>query len=363
MRALLGRMCVMGLVAFAMSGCGGGSDEAQTTGQVDRAVKLDQAMQVDPAEKKAVCLADPVVRGPNRHVFRINDHLIAFYDGRNDERISPDPNWVDDAANKLGVATYAIHEGNSAIVFDTFPTIDQAQWQRATLESMGITQFQVITSHWHNDHIAGNIVYQDSPILMTARGLQFMTDAKADLEAGTTLFGPPAINPVILPTQTYVGSKTLHLGSIKLELRQVNIHSPDETVIVLPQDRVLLSGDTTEDTETYMVEYADLAIHKENLRKMKEWKSFDRILPNHGDPRKIQAGGYDKSFITATADYIDNMIHGACDAGFLAAPLEQFAGKALRKCAVSLFEPYRDVHELNKQGVLPVWSKQCGHRH
>jgi glyoxylase-like metal-dependent hydrolase (beta-lactamase superfamily II) len=111
------------------------------------------------------------------------------------------------------VATYAIHQGHDAIVFDTFPTIDQARWQRSTLEAMGITHFTVVTSHWHNDHIAGNEVYQDSTIVMTARGLQFMIDLEADLEAGTTLFGPPAINPVVLPTQTYEGSTVLHVAT------------------------------------------------------------------------------------------------------------------------------------------------------
>ena len=113
MRALLGSIGVMGLITFAMNGCSSAPDESQTTGQVGE-------------EMKAICLADPVVHGPNRHVFQINNHLTAFYDGRNDERISPDPNWVDDAANKLGVATYAIHQGHKAIVFDTFPTVEQA---------------------------------------------------------------------------------------------------------------------------------------------------------------------------------------------------------------------------------------------
>jgi cyclase len=338
------------LLMLGASGCGTAADNlAASVAQGDEGVTADA--------KHDICLAGPPVDVPTRQVIQLNDHLTAFYDGRNTLRLSPDPNWVDDAANKLGVATYAIHQGDEAIVFDTFPTIDQARWQRSTLEAMGITHFTVVTSHWHNDHIAGNEVYQDSEILMTARGLQFMTDLEADLEAGTTLFGPPAINPVILPTQTYVGSTTLHVGNIRLELHQINIHSPDETVIVLPDDRLQLSGDTTEDTETFMVEYADLKIHADNLKEMKKWKDFDRILPNHGDPKRIAMGGYDKTFITATADYIENMVNGAKKHGFLDAPLEDFAGKALRRCEVSLFDPYRDVHELNKAGVLPIWSK------
>jgi glyoxylase-like metal-dependent hydrolase (beta-lactamase superfamily II) len=150
----------------------------------------------------------------------------------------------------------------------------------------------------------------------------------------------------------------MYVGSIRLELHQINIHSPDETVIVIPQDRLLLSGDTTEDTETFMVEYADLKIHSANLKAMGKWGSYDRILPNHGNPDRIEAGGYDDSFITATADYIDNMVRGASKSDFLSRPLEDFAGKALRRCEVSLFEPYRDVHEFNKQGVASVWANE-----
>src|SRR5438552_17463169 len=55
------------------------------------------------ADKHDICLADPPVDVPTRQVFELNDHLIAFYDGRNTLRLSPDPNWVDDAANKLEI--------------------------------------------------------------------------------------------------------------------------------------------------------------------------------------------------------------------------------------------------------------------
>jgi hypothetical protein len=78
--------------------------------------------------------------------------------------------------------------------------------------------------------------------------------------------------------------------------------------------------------------------------------------PNHGDPKRIAAGGYDKTFIIATADYIESMINGAKKQAFLDAPLEDFAGKALRRCEVSLFEPYRDVHEFQQGWRVPVWS-------
>jgi cyclase len=63
----------------------------------------------------------------NQRIIELNDHVIAFYDGRdpNGKRSRPEWNWVDDGAMKLGVATYAIHKGDRAIVFDTFPSVEQ----------------------------------------------------------------------------------------------------------------------------------------------------------------------------------------------------------------------------------------------
>ena len=152
MRSDRGKLGVVGLILFSIGGCEVAPGEPQAV-----VVQDGDGLEVDAA-RQDICLADPPVDVPTRQVIQINDHLTAFYDGRNTLRLSPDPNWVDDAANKLGVATYAIHQGHDAIVFDTFPTIDQARWQRATLEGMGITHFTVVTSHWHNDHIAGNEV-------------------------------------------------------------------------------------------------------------------------------------------------------------------------------------------------------------
>src|ERR1051325_1324203 len=175
-----GRISSLGMPAlllFSIAACESAVRESQDvagTGDV-RAVEA----------RHDICLADPPVDVPTRQVFEINDHVLAFYDGRNTLRLSPDPNWVDDAANKLGVATYAIHHAHGAMVFDPCPTIDRARWQRSPLEAMGITHFTIVTSHWHNDHIAGNEVYQGSEIVMTARGLQFMTELQAAPEAAT----------------------------------------------------------------------------------------------------------------------------------------------------------------------------------
>jgi len=44
--------------------------------------------------------------------------ILAFYDGRTGVRQHDEPNWLDDGALLLGVASYAIVDGDEALVND-----------------------------------------------------------------------------------------------------------------------------------------------------------------------------------------------------------------------------------------------------
>jgi cyclase len=286
-----------------------------------------------------------------RQVIRINDHLLAFYDGRDPsgKRYRPEWNWVDDGAMKLGVATYAIHEGDQAIVYDTFTSPEQARWVRDYLERQGIRHFVVVLSHWHPDHVGGNAVYTDSNIIAPDIGREILAGLKDKIEAGE-VFGPPGIKPLILPNLAFHGQMDLYLGDLKVELHNTNVHSPDSAVILIPSDKILLAGDTLEDSVTFMVEIGDLPEHVKNLKAMKQM-DFERIYPNHGDPAVIRAGGYRKTFIDATRDYISAMVARAQDKDYLDSPLENYIGASVRKGWISLYEPYRDVHKDNLKAV------------
>jgi cyclase len=287
----------------------------------------------------------------NQKIFKINDHVLAFYDGRdpNGRRYRPEWNWVDDGAMKLGVATYAIHKGDQAVVFDTFTSIEQARWVRTHLEKLGVRRFTVVLSHWHMDHVGGNAVYQDSHIIAPDVGRETLAKLKDKIEAGE-VFGPPGIKPLLLPDTAFHGQMELYLDDLKIELHNFNIHTPDGTVVLIPSDRILLAGDTLEDSVTYIAEVADLPEHVKNLKKLKSLE-FDRIYPNHGDPEVIRKGGYQKTFIEATLDYITKMLSRAKEQGYLDSPLEAFIGDSVKKGWGSLYEPYRDVHKENLKAV------------
>jgi cyclase len=287
----------------------------------------------------------------------INDHLMYFFDGRRPtERFAKDWNWFDDSAMKLGIGTYVIYQGDQAVVYDTFTSVAQAQWVRDYMEQLGVTKFTVVHSHWHLDHVAGDSVYDDSDVITSKATHDALEKQKSDIEAGKT-WGPPAIDSLRIPNITYSGSKSISVGDIKLELRQINIHSLDQTVILLPKDKILLAGDTLEDTLTYMVEVEGLPTHIENLKKMRAW-DFLRIYPNHGDPKVVMSTGYTKTLIDATVSYISLMLSKSHDKNYLKGTMEEYIKPSVTKGWVHAFEPYRDVHAQNLKLVQDYWKNK-----
>jgi cyclase len=290
----------------------------------------------------------------NMRVFQINDHLLGFYDGRPAEpaRHPKVETWADEGALNVGVATYVIYQGDAALVYDTYPATQEAQWVRDYLQKAGIKHFTVVNSHWHLDHVGGNAVYADVDRISTERTIQLLTAKKTTIEAGTE-WGPPAIRPLVAPNIGITADTHYYVGDIPVELRPVNIHSEDGLIIYLPRDRILLAGDTLEDTVTFVSEPEHIAEHYKNLQKLKHWK-IDRIFPNHGNPEVISQGGYRTTLIDATMDYLRKLITRAHDADYLNGSLEDYVGDSVKKDWVSIWWAYREAHETNLKRVSKV---------
>jgi cyclase len=278
-------------------------------------------------------------------------NILAFYDGRVEgQHFMAEHNWVDDGALSLGIASYAVISGEDALVYDTHVSKPHAQFIRDTLAARGVRNFTVVLSHWHLDHVAGTEVFADCPIIANRKTFLHLRDKKDAIENGAQ-GGPPSINPLVLPDRMFAGSMTLDIGRIRVELIEANIHSDDATVVWIKQRGVLLAGDTMEDTVTYVGEPAEFDTHLTDLDRLADLEP-DFILPNHGEPDMIGAGGYDKGLIKAQQQYIRILKRCRHDEILRKQPLEELIAGPLSRGWVNMFEPYRAIHAQNLKRVL-----------
>ncbi|KAF2022723.1 Metallo-hydrolase/oxidoreductase [Setomelanomma holmii] len=207
--------------------------------------------------------------------------IFAYYDGRTGRRFhSEDPNWLDDGAFTLGVCTYSIVSGSEALFIDAGITTNIAAYMLKHVTTLGVTNTSMVYSHYHNDHIA---------------------DLRSRRKDALAKDDPPI--EAVLPSMTYENKMTLHVADRTVKLHHFDIHTPDGTAIFLPLEKVLFVGDMLEDTVTFIDDPTALATHQGELKRMAQLPCT-KILPAHGSPDRIKAGGYDKSFIEATLRYI-----------------------------------------------------------
>lgn len=286
--------------------------------------------------------------GSTLRIHRPYEGVYAFYDGRIDgvRAYSEVPNWLDDGAYSLGLCSYAIVSGEEALVYDTSISLPHARIIRKTLEDAGARHIRVVLSHWHVDHVAGNEVFADCEIIANELTAQALRDNRDNLENRD-----PPIRPLIMPNRTFERELDLKVGAIDVELRHVDIHSHDGTMMILPHLKLLFAGDALEDPVTYVDEPTRLEHHVRDLDRMATW-DFTKILPNHGAENVIVAGGYGPEFITATRNYVTKLLRLVDEPELAEQDLPTFAAEDFRSGVISYYAPYEPVHAQNVKAVL-----------
>jgi glyoxylase-like metal-dependent hydrolase (beta-lactamase superfamily II) len=111
----------------------------------------------------------------------------------------------------------------------------------------------VVMSHYHAVRVLGASAYgaqqiiasQDTYDLIVERGVQ---DMKSEIERFPRLFRSVETIPGLTwPTLTFTGKMTLWLGKLEVQLLQLGRgHTKGDTVVWLPQQQILFSGDLVE---------------------------------------------------------------------------------------------------------------------
>ena len=290
--------------------------------------------------------------GPTQlRILRPAPGVLAFYDGRVEGyRFAPRLNWIDEGGLSLGTASFAVVEGEEALVYDTHTTPEHGRRIRAALEAEGVRRFTVLLSHWHLDHVAGNTAFRDCEILATARTAELLREHREAIEDGRHE-GPPGICPLVLPTRTFEDYTKLRVGDRKLEALQINVHSDDAAVLWDPEARLLLAGDTVEDTVTYVEEPENFDLHLRDLGWLLQLDPA-AVIPSHGDPEVIDGGGYGQGLLIATQDYIRLLQRMPVEPELQDLSLRKLLASQIEAGDVRYFEPYERVHRENVKTVL-----------
>ena len=280
--------------------------------------------------------------------------ILAFYDGRvPGHRFAAEDNWVDDGALSLGIASYAVISGAEALVYDTHVSVAHAEVIRATLAARGVQHVRVVLSHWHLDHVAGTAAFPVVEVIANDRTLAHLRARQTAIESGTD-HGMPAICPLILPDVTFSGQLRLRVGTRHVTLIEANIHSDDATVLWLPEERVLLAGDTVEDAVTYVGAPAEFATHLADLDRLAALAPA-HVLPCHGDPAVIAEGGYTVDLLRATQRYIRWLQRLELEPELAATSMRDVIAADLAAGHLHYFAPYEVVHEQNIRRCLALW--------
>lgn len=284
-------------------------------------------------------------------MLRPAEAVLAFFDGRKEGyRFDDRPNWVDEGALSLGVASYAIVRAGEAVVYDTHVSVEHARYIRRVLEDARVRKFTVVLSHWHLDHVAGTAAFRDCEIIASERTADLLERFKPEIERGEHE-GPPAIDPLVLPTRVFADRLRMSVGGEPIELFHTSIHSDDATLVWLPERRLLLCGDAMEDTVTYVAEPQNFDAHLTNLDKLRQLDP-NRILPNHGDPEVISSGGYSSDLIPASEQYIRTLQRCRTEPDLRETSLRELISGPLDAGVLHYFAPYEAVHRRNLDAVL-----------
>jgi cyclase len=260
--------------------------------------------------------------------------ILAFYDGRTGTREHDQPNWLDDGALMLGIASYAIVDGDEALVYDTHVSVDRARWIRKQLDAARIT---VLLSHRHIDHVAGTEAFADCEVLAGPLTAQLLGEQREAIEAAT-----PPVKPLVLPTG--VMPPTFRVGTITVQALAFEIHAADHTLLWIPERRILLAADAVEDPITVVAEPDRVPAH---LRELDRLEALDPqiILPAHGDPEVIGTGGYGVGIIEATRVYLRALLAGD------RRPLDQVLAGPFCDRWIHPHPAYAAVHEHNLEAI------------
>lgn len=182
----------------------------------------------------------------------------------------------------LGCNPSFVVTSNGIVMIDTPQKPEEAFRWRKEIQRFGDVAYIINTDH-HADHVIGNY-YFNADIIMHEG-----TAKKLDVERYKNLIKlvDPKAESIIdhyflrKPKFTFASRMNLYMGEDIFELIHIKSHTEDESIIYMPDKKVLFTGDTVctngipNLSESYVLEWLESLQFIEGL-------DFDVLVPGHG---------------------------------------------------------------------------------
>ena len=192
-------------------------------------------------------------------------------------------------------AAIAEHDGNSGFVvgddgvavIDTFTTSDAAGELLAEIRKVTKLPVRfVVNTHYHLDHTGGNGVF-------AAEGATIVAHRNVRAWARTEnlkFFGPDPkpeqkarVEGIALPTVVYSNEIELYLGSRRLVVRYFPGHTGGDSIVSLPDVKVVFCGDLLWKTHLPNLIDASTGPWIETLNRLAKEYAVATFVPGHGE--------------------------------------------------------------------------------
>jgi glyoxylase-like metal-dependent hydrolase (beta-lactamase superfamily II) len=180
---------------------------------------------------------------------------------------------------------YVNTEDGIVMIESPYRPSDAIKW-RQEVESKGKIKY-LINTEPHDDHTAGDFFF-DVPIIAQEKNREYLMSADVNITLQTLALIDPCSEELVkgykfrLPSITF--SKNLNLYSGKHSFILINLpgHTPGETAIYLPEERVVFTGDNVTYRLHGFLHEANPIAWLESLKRIGEM-DVDYIVPGHGD--------------------------------------------------------------------------------
>ncbi|MFF8543727.1 MBL fold metallo-hydrolase [Streptomyces werraensis] len=175
-----------------------------------------------------------------------------------------------------------VTDGNDALLVDTAATRARTlRLREAVLRTVPRPPRLLVSTHFHGDHTFGNHLFPEALVVAHERAREDVTAAGLHLTGlwPDVGWGDPE---VVAPQLTYRDRMTVHTGPLRAELLHPGpAHTTGDTVVWLPGQRVLFTGDLVMSGVTPFCPMGSVAGSIEALDTLRALGAHT-VVPGHG---------------------------------------------------------------------------------